>query len=463
MRNNTPVVNTFVNRVQRFASVHRLFVTGGKYIIALSGGADSVCLLMVLKEMATDHNISIEAAHCNFHLRGDESTRDEEFCKKLCSRLNVPFHIAHFDTYAYAELHHVSIEMAARDLRYSYFEQLRQDIDAEAICVAHHRDDSVETVLLNLVRGTGLRGLRGIQPQNGHIIRPLLSVSRIEILSYLEFLHQDYVVDSSNLKNDVKRNKVRLDILPMLQKLNPSVSQSVFESSLRIAEAVKVYDAAIEKSISEVTSALPLNILCIHLSKLKEQPSAECTLHEILVRYGYTSAQIQQVYDSLDKIETGRVFCSRTHELVFDRGNILIKAKSTLIDYPHSIRIPETGIYVFDSEKKLKVEIEKCDNGYMPSRQPDCVCVDAAELKFPLILRHLKNADRFVPFGMNKMKLISDYLTDCKKNIFEKREQLVVEDASGRIVWLVGERADNRYRITSYSRNAVRLTVFRVE
>ena len=185
------ISNTFVDRVRRFASVHDLFVKGGKYIVALSGGADSVAMLLVMKSISNDLNLTIEAAHCNFHLRGKESMRDERFCKELCLHLDVPFHVIHFDTLAYAELHHVSVEMAARDLRYSYFENLRHDIGAQDICVAHHRDDSVETVLLNLVRGTGLRGLRGIQPRNANIIRPLLSVSRNDTLGYLDVLGQD--------------------------------------------------------------------------------------------------------------------------------------------------------------------------------------------------------------------------------------------------------------------------------
>ena len=290
--------------MQRFASVHELFVYGGKYIVALSGGADSVSLLFVLKHLEHELGIGVEAAHCNFHLRGAESVRDEEFCKQLCDRLSVPLHLIHFDTQAYADLHRVSIEMAARDLRYGYFENLRRDIEAQDICVAHHRDDSVETVLLNLVRGTGLRGLRGIQPRNGNIIRPLLSLSREDIVQYLDALGESYVTDSTNLHNDVKRNKIRLDVMPLLRELNPSVSQSIFESSLRVGEALKVFDEAMKRSIADVTATSPSHHLTIspphHLvisvERLKKQPSPEYTLHEILSSYGFTSAQIEQIY-----------------------------------------------------------------------------------------------------------------------------------------------------------------------
>ena len=481
--------------MRRFASVHELFVYGGKYIVALSGGADSVSLLFVLKHLEHELGIDVEAAHCNFHLRGAESVRDEEFCKQLCERLSVPLHLIHFDTQAYADLHRVSIEMAARDLRYGYFENLRRDIEAQDICVAHHRDDSVETVLLNLVRGTGLRGLRGIQPRNGNIIRPLLSLSREDIVQYLDALGESYVTDSTNLHNDVKRNKIRLDVMPLLRELNPSVSQSIFESSLRVGEALKVFDEAMKRSIADVTTPprgctcpkctnqpvrkctnQPLLVhqsllhqqrctlqsnhpLTISIDRLKQQPSPEYTLHEILSPRGFTSAQIDQIYGSLDSCSAGKIIASDSHELAFDRGSLLVQPRTNVADAARSMRIPETGTYVFSDSLKIKVAAEDCGDDYVPSRAAYCVCLDASNIKFPLTLRHIEQGDRFVPFGMNGMKLVSDYLTDRKKNVFEKRAQLVVTDAQQRIVWLVGERTDNRFRITPHTQQALRLTI----
>ena len=466
--------------MRRFASVHELFVYGGKYIVALSGGADSVSLLFVLKHLEHELGIDVEAAHCNFHLRGAESVRDEEFCKQLCDRLAVPLHLIHFDTQAYADLHRVSIEMAARDLRYGYFENLRRDICAQDICVAHHRDDSVETVLLNLVRGTGLRGLRGIQPRNGNIVRPLLSLSREDIVQYLDALGESYVTDSTNLHNDVKRNKIRLDVMPLLRELNPSVSQSIFESSLRVGEALKVFDEAMKRSIADVTTpprgcilggalvssaptkqlgTTPSHPLTISVDRLKQQPSPEYTLHEILSPRGFTSAQIEQIYGSLDTCSAGKIIASDSHELAFDRGSLLVQPRTNVADAARSMRIPETGTYVFSDSLKIKVAAEDCGDDYVPSRAADCVCLDASDIKFPLTLRHIEHGDRFVPFGMNGMKLVSDYLTDRKKNVFEKRAQLVVTDAQQRIVWLVGERTDNRFRITPHTQQALRLTI----
>ena len=466
--------------MRSFASVHELFVYGGKYIVALSGGADSVSLLFVLKHLEHELGIDVEAAHCNFHLRGAESVRDEEFCKQLCERLSVPLHLIHFDTQAYADLHSVSIEMAARDLRYGYFENLRRDIKAQDICVAHHRDDSVETVLLNLVRGTGLRGLRGIQPRNGNIIRPLLSLSREDIVQYLGALGESYVTDSTNLHNDVKRNKIRLDVMPLLRELNPSVSQSIFETSLRVTEALKIFDDAIQHAIADVTtpprgctlggalvSSAPTKQLgttlsqplTISVNRLKQQPSPEYTLHEILSSYGFTSAQIEQIYGSLDTCSAGKIIASDSHELAFDRGSLLVQPRTNVADAVRSMRIPETGTYVFSDSLKIKVAAEDCGDDYVPSRAAYCVCLDASDIKFPLTLRHIEQGDRFVPFGMNGMKLVSDYLTDRKKNVFEKRAQLVVTDAQQRIVWLVGERTDNRFRITPHTQQALRLTI----
>ena len=531
--NKLPTISTFVNQVRHFAHHHQLFTPRGKYIIALSGGADSVSLLLVLKHLESELGITLEAAHCNFHLRGDESLRDEQFCKQLCRRLHVPLHLVHFDTHAYADLHHVSIEMAARDLRYAYFEQLRRDISAADICVAHHRDDSVETLLLNLVRGTGLRGLRGIQPRNAHIIRPLLSHSRQQIEQYLDALGESYVTDSTNLHNDVKRNKIRLNIIPLLRELNPSVSQSIFETSLRVTEALKIFDDAIQRSIADVTTPpsgdtcrgctclkctnqpvekcpnqavekcpnqavekCPNQPLLVHLRqvhplsncpnqpvenvttpqtqnsklktqnspliisvpRLKQQPSPEYTLHEILSPRGFTSAQIEQIYTSLDTNPTGKIITSCTHELAFDRSTLILQPKTpTLLVRP--MHIPETGTYVLSDNLKLKVETEECGDRYEPCRTADCASLDASDIKFPLTLRHTQPGDRFVPFGMTGTKLVSDYLTDRKKNIFEKRAQLVLTDAQQRILWLVGERTDNRFRITPNTQRALRLTL----
>lgn len=449
---NNNVQNKFISRVGAFASAHCLFVRGGKYIVALSGGADSVALLLAMCSMAAEWQIEVEAAHCNFRLRGDESDRDENFCKALCAAHGVPLHLIHFDTREYASLHHVSIEMAARRLRYDYFERLRHDIGADGICVAHHRDDSVETVLLNLVRGTGIRGLRGIQPRNGHILRPMLSVSRSEIVGFLDSLGQPYVTDSTNLVPDVKRNKIRLQLMPLLQQLNPNVAQSIFETSLRVGEAVNVYDDAIGRAVAEVVDGAEVSVeapVSVSISCLLAQVSPESVLFSILSPCGFTSSQVEMVHSVMARqSDRTRVFASNTHELCFNRDSLLIQPLGYGV-HTLSKRVPECGHYSFAEDLKFDFSITPATADFTPSTDPLRVTLDADQIVWPLTVRNISDGDRFTPFGMKHSKLVSDFLTDRKRSVFDKRRQLVVADASGRIVWLVGERTDNRFRTTA--------------
>lgn len=449
---NNNVQNKFISRVGAFASAHCLFVRGGKYIVALSGGADSVALLLAMCSMAAEWQIEVEAAHCNFRLRGDESDRDENFCKALCAAHGVPLHLIHFDTRQYASLHHVSIEMAARRLRYDYFERLRHDIGADGICVAHHRDDSVETVLLNLVRGTGIRGLRGIQPRNGNILRPMLSVSRSEIVGFLDSLGQPYVTDSTNLVPDVKRNKIRLQLMPLLQQLNPNVAQSIFETSLRVGEAVNVYDDAVGRAVAEVVDGAEVSVeapVSVSISRLLAQVSPESVLFHLLSPCGFTSSQVEMVHSVMARqSDRTRVFASNTHELCFNRDSLLIQPLGYGV-HTLSKRVPECGHYSFAEDLKFDFSIAPATADFTPSTNPLRITLDADRIAWPLTVRNISDGDRFTPFGMKHSRLVSDFLTDRKRSVFDKRRQLVVADASGRIVWLVGERTDNRFRTTA--------------
>lgn len=463
--------NNIIDSVRAFASAHSLFVEDGKYIVALSGGADSVALLLIMKRLAAEWNIQVEAAHCNFRLRGDESDRDENFCKTLCAAHDVPLHLIHFETCEYASLHHVSIEMAARRLRYDYFERLRHAIEADGICVAHHRDDSVETVLLNLVRGTGIRGLRGIQPRNGYILRPLLSTNRNEIIGFLDSLGQAFVTDSTNLVPDVKRNKIRLELMPLMQQLNPNVAQSIFETSLRVSEAVNIYDDAVNRAVADVIEISKENKQIIDLANLVEIPvsisisrlmaqvSAESVLFHILNHFGFTSSQVEMVYDILNQpSDRTREFASATHELCFNRNNVIIQPLNYGVHVINK-KIPETGLYVLADGIKFDFNIQAVTEYFKPSINPNSVTLDAKSLKWPLTVRNIADGDRFTPFGMKHSKLVSDFLTDRKRSIFDKRRQLVVEDACGKIVWLVGERTDNRCRTTDTTTQILAITL----
>ena len=241
---------SFIEKIHDFIRHNRLMDKNKKYLVALSGGADSVSLILALKELGFD----VDAVHCNFHLRGKESERDEQFCISLCKKKGIEIHIVHFNTLEYAALHKISIEMAARNLRYAYFEQLRNDICADGICVGHHREDSVETLLINLIRGTGINGLTGIAPKNGFILRPMLCVSRADIEKYLNDKGQDFVTDSTNLIDDVTRNKIRLNLMPLIRSINPSADKDIANTANRINEAAKVFNNAIEKAADRVST-----------------------------------------------------------------------------------------------------------------------------------------------------------------------------------------------------------------
>ena len=420
----------------------------GKYLVALSGGADSVFLTHVLHRLG----YAIDAAHCNFHLRGEESDRDEAFCKNLCERLGIALHIVHFDTKTYADLHKVSIEMAARDLRYNYFEQLRKDIGADGICVAHHMEDSVETILLNIIRGTGLNGLTGISPRNGYILRPMLNVTRKEIEQYLDACGEEYVTDSTNLEAVALRNKIRLEVVPLLKTINPSVCEDIAKMSARLAEASKVMDDAMQNAANRVC-----NDNIIDTGKLLNEVSPEMVLFHILSPYGFQPAQIENISSSLTCLKTGSTWKSDSHELLFNRGSLIIEK----INNPETreYKIPETGTYNLGDGLRISVKMVDIDDGFVIPKTSDTVAVDAEKVRFPLTIRHAANGDRFIPFGMKGSKLISDYLTDKKKTLFEKRQQRVITDAEGRVVWLIGERTDNRFRITGQSKKAVILSV----
>ena len=439
--------------VSDFIGKHQLLSHDGLHVVALSGGADSVALLRILLDLG----YHVEAAHCNFRLRGEESDRDEQFVKNLCQTLDVKLHLIHFDTEEYAKIHQVSIEMAARDLRYRYFGQLREDIGAETVCVAHHRDDAVETLLMNLLRGSGIHGLTGIRPRNGHIVRPLLGISRQDIIEYLDSIGQNFVTDSTNLQPDVLRNKMRLQLLPLLEQLYPGAADNMARSAYYLSEAEKVYNAQIaQKGQSPLCEARKAQGDCPHcatlpISALKASPSPLCLLHEWLSPLGFNRSQIDQILTSLDG-ESGREFTSATHTLVIDRDNIVVEPISTPMK---PLVIPEPGNYRLPNDKCLKVQLT---DDVSVSKIADCATLDKEKVLFPLTVRPVQPGDSFCPFGMEGHKLVSDFLTDRKLSILEKRRQLVVTDATGSILWLVDLRTDNRFRVSDQTTTILCLT-----
>ena len=420
------------SKINSFIKRYKLLDSNELYIVALSGGADSVALLLLLHEAG----YKVHAAHCNFHLRGEESDRDEAFCVALCERLGVELHRVHFDTKTYAEVHKMGIEEAARELRYGYFEQLRKDVGAAGICVAHHRDDSVETVLMNLLRGSGLRGLTGIKPKNGYVLRPLLCVSRAEIEAYLAEKGEGYITDSTNLVPDVLRNKIRLQVLPLLRELNPAAAENIQRTAEHLAEAQAVLDMQLEVLKSHKV---------LDISNKNTIYSSEYVVFEWLKNYGFNGKQVSQILET----ETGRVFTSPTgYDLLVDRGRLLVEPSLKPFKKVE-------GTFVFGDNRRFVVH----NTAAYVSKSPDIATVDAAKVNFPLTLRSVEEGDWMVPFGMTGRKLLSDLMTDRKMSLFEKRRQLLVVDAQGVIVWAVGLRTDARVAVSKASETVLELSV----
>lgn len=438
----------FQQTVENFIATQRLMSRDQRTLVALSGGADSVALLHVLHVLG----YPIEAVHCNFQLRGEEAVRDEDFCRSLCEDLGVTFHVAHFATREYAEAHHVSIEMAARFLRYDYFERLRIDIAAEVVAVAHHKDDSVETVLLNLIRGTGVHGLAGIAPKRDHIVRPLLCVGRSDIEAYLAEKGLTYVTDSSNLVDDVVRNKIRLNILPLMRDINPSVADSIALTAGRIRQVAAVFDQTMTQRVADATVVgQRIGVMGFDMGRIPD----EYTLFYILKDFGFSPAAVTDIFQAMQSHRTGAVFVSATHELVFHHQKLLLRP---LPSHFKPMSIPMEGCYVISADSRLRVSKKAVDKGFVIPKHPTTVALDADKVAFPLHMRQAVQGDRFAPFGMNgKTRLVSDFLTDLKIDLFEKRDQLLLTDAYDTILWVVGRRPDHRFRITEATTQALLL------
>ena len=430
-----------LRRVHDFIGRHQLLDSSSLYLAGLSGGADSVALLLVLRQLG----YRVEAAHCNFKLRGSESDRDENFVRELCNRLGVELHVIHFDTKEYASLHKVSIEMAARDLRYGYFSQLCEDIGAAGVCIAHHRDDAVETLLLNLLRGAGIHGLTGIRPKNAAVLRPLICASRKEITDYLDSIGQSYVTDSSNLVDDVVRNKIRLRVLPLLEGIAPGAAVNIDKTAGFLREAEKVYLSEIQRELAFVSDGQ------LSIDRLMQFPSPSAFLHEWLSPLGFNSAQTAQVLNAIGS--SGRKFYSATHVLLVDRASLVVEPVGKPMK---SIKIPECGLYRYDEATAFKLEVI---SELSVSKLPLVATLDASLVQFPLVVRAVEPGDRFVPFGMKGSKLVSDYLTDRHLNVLQKYRQMVVVDASGRIIWLVGQRTDDRFRVSDSTLSVLRISI----
>lgn len=418
--------------VAQYIEKENLLLLQDKVLVALSGGADSVALLRILLSLG----YTCEAAHCNFHLRGNESDRDEAFVRRLCLTLGVTLHTTHFQTVVYAREKRISIEMAARELRYQWFDDLAREHRFTAIAVAHHQDDSIETLLLNLIRGTGINGLLGIRPRNGNIVRPLLATDRQTITDYLKAIGQDYVTDSTNLEDEYTRNKIRLKLLPLMEEINPAIRKKLFQTTNHLNEVSKIYHQYIISTRARVE-----NEQGIHIDTLLSEPSPHALLFEMLHPLGFNTSQIADIMRALSGQPGKQFISSQGVRAIKDRDMLLISRPASGENQPPF---------------ELTFDEQPYDDSYIIPREKHIACFDADKLQGVFNLRKCRTGDTFIPFGMNGRKKISDFLTDLKLTIEQKDNQWLLCSGES-IVWVVGLRTDNRFRVDTATKRIVKV------
>lgn len=424
---------------------NRLFHSKNRLLLALSGGVDSVVLAHLLKQGDFDFAL----AHCNFQLRGKDSQADERFCKALAEKLNVPFYSVLFDLKPYALKHKVSTQMAARNLRYDWFHNLLKTKGFDYLLTAHHANDSIETMLLNLLRGTGIKGMKGVPETNGRVVRPLLGFTKQEIIHYAKQEKINYRRDQSNRETKYDRNFIRLKVIPLLQKLNPSLEQTLIADIQRFSEEAKLLDEYLNLKKQNLVSSKG-HLLSIDRAGLLASSAKRSLLHAIIHPYGFNESQENDVLQNLEKKGlVGKNIFSKTHQLSIDRATLLLRPLSleetTRIDI-HDLGelLPKAGIHVQRVKKYAKAQAYE-------------FYVNLNKLEFPLTVRSPKRGDKFKPFGMKGFKLVSDFLKGEKLNTFQKEDCLLLQNGNGEIMWVVGYRSDERYRIAGGETNLLKL------
>lgn len=427
-----------LRKLVRFVEEENLFYRDEKILVAVSGGVDSVVLLDLLVKM----EVSCAVAHCNFQLRGDESDGDNQFVNALADKYDIPFHDISFDTKGYAGKNKLSIEMAARELRYNWFEEICEAHQYNYIATGHHADDVAETVLINLARGTGIHGLTGIKSKLGKVIRPLLPFTRSELLQYASENAINFREDSTNQETDFVRNKIRHQVIPVLQEINPGIRKTMTENVARFREVEQLYNDVIEENRLHLVFRRD-NQLLISIPRLKELPAPTSHLFEILSPFGFHHRDVKSISKSLDSI-SGKRFFSATHQLLRDRKYLILSEIEEADSNEYLIEKDQLEISI-PMEIEAKFQDRSADFKFSTSQT--IACLDADKLNFPLKLRKWQEGDVFQPIGMKgKKKKVSDYFVDRKFSLQDKQNTWLLLSGK-KIVWIVGHRLDDRFKI----------------
>jgi tRNA(Ile)-lysidine synthase len=409
-----------------------------RLLLAVSGGGDSMVMLHLFN--ACGYNFAV--AHCNFHLRGQEADADEALVRETCKTLGVEFFVKHFQTTEYAANNNISIQVAARELRYGWFSDLCNEKGFASVAIAHNKNDVAETVLFNLTRGAGLKGLTGIKSKSNNIIRPLLFAYRHEIEEYAAQHAVAYRNDSSNAQTKYARNRIRHNVLPELQEINPAAIDNIYSTSLHLANTWQAIEAMNADFRARVRSEVPNEIhYCIE--ELIKYPFRQLFLIEELASFGFSPAAVIDIEKSLYS-QPGKKFYSSTHRLVRDR-EVLIVSQAQISTEKKEVKIDEAA-GVITEPIALSFSVVSNDSDFTIPKSSDFAALDYTKLQFPLTLRQWREGDWFIPFGMKGRKKISDFLVDQKVPLHRKDSVYVLE-SNGDIVWVVGFRVDDRYKL----------------
>lgn len=437
-----------LSRFLEYSMQEKLFVSGGRLLLAVSGGIDSMVMAWLFRESGTEHSI----AHCNFSLRGAESDGDEEFVESWASMNNLPFFSTRFDTLGYAASRKISVQMAARELRYDWFRSLLQHEGFDSVAVAHNLNDNVETFIINLLRGTGLTGLTGMKQHNGDVIRPLLFASRDEITAFASENKIGYREDSSNIQIKYTRNRIRHTVMPEMEKVNPGMLGAITDTMRHLASSSEIVEVYISKLAGELFRTDGEDAEVEIKSLLSLTPVAP-HIYELFRRYGISPKQTEEVM-ALLRSETGRYMFTSTHRLLNDRGKIIITPRNDQVPEEYCFNsIDEMRISGLFSEMRLTGPSDEAI-----AASPLIASLDLDLVTFPVTVRPWKPGDRFMPLGMKKMKKISDFLIDLKVPVSEKEKVLLLVSETG-VIWVMGYRIDDRYRITHQTARILVLTL----